>query len=199
MTPSAAPVTSKFPLWLKAVQLMATGSGSKENWSWETDTDYTTANQSGLDQKYGNPWGPGKKRLQCHATCERYSCTCSLATCKLSNTYCIGWLITCCLTVLVSQSSSCPEAGMGSRGTESQLPDRLRAAAEQTNEDPLGLQARDRMLRHMRDISVLHAILRYMTKCSFLAYFIKCYFLQVQSVLAVFCSLCKLINANMLN
>lgn len=43
MTPSAAPVTSRFPLWLKAVQLMATGSGSKENWSWQTDrqTDRT--------------------------------------------------------------------------------------------------------------------------------------------------------------
>lgn len=36
MTPSAAPVTSRFPLWLKAVQLMATGSGSSENWSWKT-------------------------------------------------------------------------------------------------------------------------------------------------------------------
>lgn len=34
ITPSAAPVTSKFPLWLKAVQLMATGSGSRENWSY---------------------------------------------------------------------------------------------------------------------------------------------------------------------
>lgn len=33
MTPSAAPVTSRFPLWLKAVQLMAMGSGSNENWS----------------------------------------------------------------------------------------------------------------------------------------------------------------------
>ena len=31
MTPSAAPVTSRFPLWLKAVQLMATGPGSREN------------------------------------------------------------------------------------------------------------------------------------------------------------------------
>lgn len=31
MIPSAAPVTSKFPLWLKAVQLIATGSGSREN------------------------------------------------------------------------------------------------------------------------------------------------------------------------
>lgn len=42
MTPSAAPVTSRFPLWLKAVQLMATGSGSKENWSWDTNRTLMT-------------------------------------------------------------------------------------------------------------------------------------------------------------
>lgn len=33
--PSAAPVTSRLPLWLKAVQFMAMGSGSRENWSWK--------------------------------------------------------------------------------------------------------------------------------------------------------------------
>ena len=37
MTPSAAPVTSRFPLGLKAVQLMAMGSGSRENWSYKKD------------------------------------------------------------------------------------------------------------------------------------------------------------------
>lgn len=58
-----------------------------------------------------------------------------------------GWLITCCLTVLVSQSSSCPDTGKGSRGTESELPERLTAAAEQTNDEPLGLQARDKILK----------------------------------------------------
>lgn len=47
----------------------------------------------------------------------------------------------------MSHSSSCPDAGIGSRGTESELPDRLSAAAEQMNEEPLGLQARDKMLK----------------------------------------------------
>lgn len=58
----------------------------------------------------------------------------------------LAYYCTCCLTVLVSHNSSCPDAGMRICGTESQLPDRLRAAAEQTNEEPLGLHARDKML-----------------------------------------------------
>lgn len=62
---------------------------------------------------------------------------------------------TCCLTVLVSHKSSCPDAGKQICGTESQLPDRLRAAAEQTNEEPLGLHARDRMLyRNKTDVTL---------------------------------------------
>lgn len=81
------------------------------------------------------------------ATLWGYTCNCMLTTYKLNNDYCTGWLITCCLTVLVSQSSSCPDTGMGSRGAESLLPERLTAAAEQTNDEPLGLQARDKMLR----------------------------------------------------
>lgn len=43
---------------------------------------------------------------------------------------------------------------MGSRGAESLLPERLRAAAEQTNDEPLGLQARDRMLGETREEQV---------------------------------------------
>lgn len=64
------------------------------------------------------------------------------------------WPLTCCLTVLVSQSSSCPETGMGSRGAESLPPERLAAAAEQTNDEPLGLQARDRMLEDTQEVRV---------------------------------------------
>lgn len=67
--------------------------------------------------------------------------------CALCSNYCwSGWLSTCCLTVLVSQSSSCPDTGMGSWAAESTLPDRLTAAAEQTKDEPLGLQASDKML-----------------------------------------------------
>lgn len=54
-------------------------------------------------------------------------------------------LITCCLTVFVSQSSSCPDTGTGSR-EDSKLPARPTAAAEQTNDEPLGLQAKDKIL-----------------------------------------------------
>lgn len=67
-------------------------------------------------------------------------------TLKLNTYRCTDWSITCCLTVLVSQSSSCPDTWMGSRGAASELPERLRAAAEQTNDEPLGLQARDKIL-----------------------------------------------------
>lgn len=72
---------------------------------------------------------------------------CWLTTYFQNNYLWTGWLITCCLTVLVSQSSSCPDTGIGSRETESLLPDRLTAAAEQTKDEPLGLQAKDRILR----------------------------------------------------
>lgn len=48
----------------------------------------------------------------------------------------------------MSQSSSCPDTGTGTRGTDSTPPDRLRAAAEHTNDEPLGLQARDKMLKN---------------------------------------------------
>ena len=50
------------------------------------------------------------------------------------------------MTVLVSQRSNWPDTGIGSRGADSTFPDRLRAAAEQTNEEPLGLQAKDKIL-----------------------------------------------------
>lgn len=49
MTPSAAPVTSRFPLWLKAVQLIATGSGSKENWSLGSDRKLITLHPQELN------------------------------------------------------------------------------------------------------------------------------------------------------
>lgn len=115
MNPSAAPVTSRFPLWLKAVQLMATGSGSRENWSYRREKNSNShTNCLSLMEEWGQ-----------HGSSD--------------------WLRTCCLTVLVSHSSSCPDTGMGSLGAES-LPERLRAAAEQTKDEPLGLQARDSML-----------------------------------------------------
>lgn len=124
MNPSAAPVTRRFPLWLKAVQLMATGSGLRENWTWGTET-----------KKKKKPTSDPS----------------SFFTHDNEDT---DWLLTCCLTVLVSQSSSCPETVMGSRGAESLLPERLRAAAEQTKDEPLGLQASDNMLEDTQKVQV---------------------------------------------
>lgn len=43
---------------------------------------------------------------------------------------------------------------MGSRGAESLLPERLRAAAEQTKDEPLGLQASDNMLEDTQKVQV---------------------------------------------
>lgn len=59
-------------------------------------------------------------------------------------------VLTCCLTVLVSQSCSCPEMGCVTRGTVSDmLAERAtEAAAEHTNDVSLGLQARDSILKH---------------------------------------------------
>lgn len=113
MTPSAAPVTSRFPLWLKAVQLTATGSGSKENWSCDTE-------EMVLKRKSRE---------------------------NVSRLLLSSWFPTCCLTVLVSQRSSFPNTGSGSRGAASTYPGRVTAAAEQTNDEPLGLHAKDNILR----------------------------------------------------
>lgn len=59
-------------------------------------------------------------------------------------------VLTCCLTVLVSQRSSCPEMGCISRGVVSDtlLERATEAAAEHTNDVPLGLQASDSILKH---------------------------------------------------
>ncbi len=51
---------------------------------------------------------------------------------------------TCCLTVLVSHSSRCPDTGPETRASPSEWA--AWAAAEQTNDVPLGLQASDRIL-----------------------------------------------------
>ena len=45
--PSAAPVTSRLPLWLKAVQLIAMGSGSRENCSWKGKSALMPRNRPG--------------------------------------------------------------------------------------------------------------------------------------------------------
>lgn len=52
-TPSAAPVTSKLPLWLKAVQLMAMGSGSRENCSWKGKSALMLRNRAGGAEECG--------------------------------------------------------------------------------------------------------------------------------------------------
>lgn len=59
--PSAAPVTRRLPLWLKAVQLIAMGSGSRENCSWKGKSALMLRNGAGGAEKQ-NSRGRKKER-----------------------------------------------------------------------------------------------------------------------------------------
>lgn len=98
-------------------------------------------------------------------------CSCRLTSCYITiNNHYINYC-TCCLTVLVSHNSSCPDAGMRTCETESQLPERLRAAAEQTNEEPLGLQARDKMLQKHKGFVTVTSALKNQWQMNFIGHF----------------------------
>lgn len=59
--PSAAPVTRRLPLWLKAVQLIAMGSGSRENCSWKGKSALMLRNRTGGTEEL-NSRGRKKER-----------------------------------------------------------------------------------------------------------------------------------------